>query len=525
MVKISKIGAVALAMALSVTFLTPTTALAAKKVEDSMTLQKVSDYYDDAAIIDKDVKSFADITETAATYGAARDAAYKKMFDAFVANGIATTTKPADNVYCDDRTISGTTYYYDDSDTTWSYDDDDDGTVYTVKLANIRGTVYKNSATGKTSMFRSEVDSNYTADEAAANQFQSAIMLKKGEITYLRIPLEGGDTAISKVKSSKKSVVTAKAYNKLGGETVTNADGVHIEPKYDAATDKTTYTVWYQPTVGARVVVGTYEKYDDAEAAVKASTQSANSATRYIALDAKKVGKSKLSFSIVNKNGTVTPVKVNVYVVEKVAVFKQVTFAGKSLLDDYSKTNNINYGKVRGEDYWNLSTKKSGKLVVKTNKNFQVKKIEIGKLYKETITEGMSGTNPQTGEQYDHSNTYSAYNRTSSVTEHRVDLNGDGDFDDIIGGISESEVTYKFTPVKSGKKITLSTVGNDGGFDSSLNWTSKDGKNTKGEILTGSSSYKNRNYFATTVIRVTYFDKISKTYGQEDFFVKCAVKK
>ncbi|MCR5657416.1 MAG: hypothetical protein K6G06_08130, partial [Butyrivibrio sp.] len=408
MMKLSRFGAAALAIALSVTFVNPTVALA--KTERTAQLNYAGDFSDDSEIIDEDVVSLGNIVGTGTDEAEADDDAWKKALEAAAAKGLVTTTKPSEKVSPDpeSKTIDGKTYYYEEGgikNSNWI--NDDDGVTYTATLVNVRGTIYKNRITGKTSIFKNEVDSNFTEDEATARQFQKAIRIKAGETTYLGIKLIGGDTKISGIKSSKKAVATAKLYSKMSTETNTNEDLANIEPIYDQSTGKYTYTVSYYTTVGAKVVVGTYDNYDKALEARKSVKGDASSAYRYIALNSKKKGKTNLSFNIINKNGTSTKVSTTVYAVDDTSVFKTFSYAGLSLLGDYSNSKNINYNKKEEDGWlWNTTTKKSGKLVIKPNANYQIKKVEIGVLYDESWSEGISGTD-RDGDKYDNSDYFS----------------------------------------------------------------------------------------------------------------------
>ncbi len=517
--KLSRFGAAALALALSVTFLTPVQALAAKN-ETRITLRKeksfmASDEYQisENDLIDKNVTTFERITGQATTdYFDAEENCIDNIILAMAAKGLATTTKPAEGISPSTRTVNGTTYYY----SSWNWDDCDseykDG-VYMYFYTGITVTQYVNTLTGKTSVFWQEVDPNYSTDEAKLNSFQSAIRVKKGEITYLAVPLSGGDTQIKAVKSSKKSVATASAYNKLGSESISNEDNVRID-NVDGG-----YEVSYKTTVGAKIVVGTYKTYDEAKAAAINVETTTSGATRYIKIDAKKPGKTNLTFNIINKNGNVSKVKTTIHVVDSISVFKTLSFGGQSLLFDNDETNNLY---VSSGDLYLYTTKAKGKFVAKTNKNYVIKSIEMGTLYTENYNMGISGKDRE-GKDYDYSDIYSSYSSSGKYTTHRVDLNGDGDFDDIINGINESYVYYKYKKIKSGKTVKLGTVGDN--QNSSLSYTYKDLKNRKGELRSYSRNVKTRNFVAPTSFRITIYDKITKSYDRVEVTVSHPVKK
>ena len=465
--KISRFGAMALALALSVTIISPTTALAAKKVSTTQTLTKnVTDGIS--------YSNFNFITTNINVVGS---------FDS----------------WSEMREYAESKGWYDSEEgelidgysTTW---DDNDKLV-------LKYITYTNTITGKTS---TDVDDLYT--DSSAEKFASGIRINKDETTYLAVPLKNGDVEIKNVKSSKKSVLKASRFKKKDYVYKTN-EGVDLES--ETTNGQTTY--YYYTSNGEKVVVS------DGYSGDAYKSTSSSEATLYIKLTPKKSGKSVLSFDIYNANNVKTgTVKTTVNVVSDTDVFKTVTFAGKSLLTDYSSSKNINYGKKTSDTLWNVSSKKSGKLVVKANKNYQIKKIEVGKLYTENYTR--------------ESNDYYEVTASGKKVTHEVDLNGDGDTLDVVNGISEDEVTYKYTTVKSGKKIKLSTVN-----DVSYSYTETSKKKSSGTYYyTGADGTSARTYtnttngytlYAPTQIKVTYYDKLSKSYGTRTFTVYRAVKK
>jgi hypothetical protein len=134
----------------------------------------------------------------------------------------------------------------------------------------------------------------------------------------------------------------------------------------------------------------------------------------------------------------------------------------------------------------------------------------------------MSGTYPN-GKEYDNSKSYSAFSKSGKTTSHYVDLNGDGDYEDVINGVKEDSVTWKYTRVKSGKTIKLNSVGTS--YDSAYSYTSKSAKNRKGELNTSTTNTKSRNFYAATSIRIVFYDKLSKSYGTSEFIIMRSVSK
>ena len=513
MIKFSKICATALALAMSVTFVTPTTALAAKKVSTETELGRVGS---DTESLNTDVKVVG--TYTGETSGDAQ----AKMVAAGLAGGWLKTTESSDF----DNEVefyNGTVwedYYYpdgytfdDDYGMTGTYPDGKYQCTWTVKL-----TEYVNASTGKRSTKKSEA---YTNDEAAQQKFVSGIRIKNGETTYLAVPLRNGDVNIKNVKSSKKKIVKAKRFTKKDSVNLSNDnldfhryDGSGL--KSEVVNGKTVY--YFYTSAGEKVVLA-----DDYEKDAKYLTTTDSSATVYIKLTPGKTGKSKLSFDIVNDQGVVTgKVSTTVYVMNDITALKTFTFGGKSLLNDYSNTKNFNYGKRASDTLYNVSTASSGKLVVKANSTYKIVKIEVGKLY----TEALSSEDIDSDFNYSYS-----YSASGKTVYHKVDLNGDGDTDDIVGGISESEVTYKYSKVRSGKKIKLSTVGWDQAsvreFKARTDSAGKNPtqSNEAGAAVTQKQTDNAYNLYAPTHIKVTVYDKLNKEYSTIDRTIYRVVKK
>ncbi|WP_026525974.1 hypothetical protein [Butyrivibrio sp. MB2005] len=516
--KLSRFGAAALALALSVTFLTPVQAQAAKN-ETPAELQKKGALADEDELIDKNWTRVE-------VEGTTEAEVIEKLEKAALEKGFISTTRPADTVSWDIHVINGTlyysnTYFYFNSNPSAVWDDADENIVG--YKGYFEGCTFYNTQTKKSSSYKNEVYNNYTADEAKFNSFQSAIMVKKGEITYLRVALSGGDTEISNVKSSKKKIAKVSVYKKMSSDTTTNKDNVQIRPEKDPSTGKTTYTVYYCTTVGAKVVVGTFDDRDKAEEAAKGAEMTASSAVRYIKIVGNKTGKSKLTFNIKNKNGNVSKVSTTINVVDDTSIYKTLSFGGQSLLEkDLDKKSFYAI-----PDNYFYTTKAKGKLVAKANKNFVIKKIEKGVLYTENDTRGLDDTiYDEDGDPVGkYSDTYSAYSYSGKKTTHKVDLNGDGDFDDTINGVYEDRVSYKWSKIKSGKTLKLSTVGESYGSSSSYTYKYEYYKNRKGENRSVSNVEKDRNFDATTAIRITYFNKITKQYGTDTFYITRSVSK
>ena len=428
--KFSRIGATALALALSVTFLTPTTAMAAKSTKSSKasTTEELGKVGSDTLYVNEDVKVLGEYTGTGSSIGEASDNAELQVVNAGIPGGWLSATQTGDfihRIYLWNGTIYTSYYYKDGIDISQEQASVYGDATQSYKIT-VKQTTYVNPVTGKTSV-KSSTDV-YTNDNAARQKFVSGIRIKTGETTYLQVPLKNGDTNITAVKSSKKKIVTATRFTKKDRVVESNDN---IDVKSETVDGKTTN--YYYTSTGDKVILG-----EDYTKDVNYLTKTNSSADVYIKLEAKKSGKSTLSFNIVNAQGAQTgSVKVTVYSMADTDVLKTFTFGGKSLLYDYSNKKNFWYGKNKGENIgdtlYDVSTAKSGKLVVKANKTYKIVKIEVGKLFTEPYTSEMAA---KRGDNYRY--TYNASG--STVFGHKVDLNGDGDTDDTIGGIDESNV-------------------------------------------------------------------------------------
>ena len=101
---------------------------------------------------------------------------------------------------------------------------------------------------------------------------------------------------------------------------------------------------------------------------------------------------------------------------------------------------------------------------------------------------------------------------STTTTSAPIDLNGDGDFLDVVGGIHENNPgnAFRFTKIKSGKTITLSRVAPY--IDSVETLNCKKYRNKNGELVYSKLSTKLKKNLAPTVIRVTYQDCDTREY-------------
>ncbi|WP_035764796.1 hypothetical protein [Butyrivibrio sp. NC2002] len=300
--------------------------------------------------------------------------------------------------------------------------------------------------------------------------------------TDVTIPFSYGQVSISKLKvNSGKANITVKqsGYDKNINDTyetyTENADG----------TSKRYYT---DPATGAKTEITDSNKEN---------LYNWGSAT--IRVYGKKAGKSVISFQINDANGNkVATKKITVTVKENASAFKNVTFAGKKLIEADGKHtyDNINDG-------YDFTTKKSGKFKVTMNKGFKLKSIYVEKYLGE--------------EKYASSDSYTS---TRSITT-RLDLNGDGDCKDTIDGISESEKSsYSYEKIKNGKKVKLNTV-------PSYDYEKLEYKDSKADgteyTVTNENEYKGN--LSSTRFYVVYQDTLTKEWDTSSFTITRRVSK
>ena len=473
MKKVLKMGTAALAFALALTMSVPVTAQA--KAETKIQLHKNSYYSDSSDLIQENTTVVAGPFNRNTKDGetAFENAAVQGGFVAPDATGnYAFRRYNPNNCSC-----TGRAYYWKPG---YSTKVESNNTVIIYKY-------YVNTMTGQTGTSLSEVNKRITKESAEYNKFQPSIKIKKGEITYLSVPLQNGDIEIGQIKSSKKSVVSAKKYNRIS--YVYNTDD-NASLSYDK-NDDGTYTYYYLNSVGEKVVVIT--SADSKAISDAKKTTNGSYAYKCIKLVGKKSGASKVSFDVFNKAGVKTgSVSVKVYVQDDTDILKTLTFGGKSLLDDYSSPKHLNYGKKSTDTLWGVSSKKKGKIVAKANKNYQIKKIEVGTLYAETTP-------------IDASNATGSYESTTHKT-----------------GYDQTE-TFVYKTVKNGKVIKLSTQPYSDNYNNITNDTYSSSISKKYED--GSTLNANiRGLYAPTKIRVTYYNKLTKTYGIVSRTVYCKAK-
>ncbi|WP_175475340.1 hypothetical protein [Butyrivibrio sp. ob235] len=240
----------------------------------------------------------------------------------------------------------------------------------------------------------------------------------------------------------------------------------------------------------------------------------------------KKAGKSVVSFDIYDINGAKTGSAKVTVVSTKDKDIESITFAGKSLEqgDTIGKTDNKYI--YKGKDintFYEYTTKKAGKLKVKAGKNTKLVRIQVGVLEKYTWNNTMD---PDYGEY-----NYSTADRTNTNTtayetteNHPVDLNGDGDYDDVIDGMSERGVKFRYKTVKNNKKITLGKLPEYRNENSSRSATYTANADMNASESTTINTLSGENV-APTMIKVTVYNKVDKEYTDYYYVINKRIKK
>lgn len=346
------------------------------------------------------------------------------------------------------------------NDVTITKDTDNNGnTIYTNKA---NGRVYTVNADGTTSG-----NKDY---KIRSTPILSSENVEIGKYKEISVELPYGQTSISKLKVKKgKNIISAKICKKA----------VTRGLKLNAAKDESGEYYYLDRVTGERIYTGgkPYIYVDYADYSIR--------------VFGKKSGKAVIQFQTNDSNGNkVETKKITANVTNNADVMQEATFAGKSLLYDYSKSgNNKKYLYYNGSsDGAQTTNKKSGKLKIKLNKNYKIKAIYLRK------------KNEYETNQYDSNSIYYGYYTQNK--QLAVDLNGDGDCNDIIDGIEETSGSeYSYERVRNGQKIKLSSVPSV--YDNT-DQTRKD----NGERLV----VKNTSSEAVTQIIVIYQDKRTGAY-------------
>ncbi|WP_026665652.1 hypothetical protein [Butyrivibrio sp. FC2001] len=198
---------------------------------------------------------------------------------------------------------------------------------------------------------------------------------------------------------------------------------------------------------------------------------------------AKKAGTYKVKYTAVLKDGTTVEKSIKVIARDDGTAIKSVTYAGKVIAEseDLDKPSD---NKLWTKGYGlNVTNSKKGVIRVNMNKDFKLKKIEVGtpNIEKKTYADG-------------------------EETERYVKANSslDSAYDSAEG------VTCTWKKVKNGKKIKLAKVD-----DSKIGTDPIDPKTTK---------FESKDTSTTTYIRVTYYDKKNKKTKRTTYTINLVQK-
>ena len=320
------------------------------------------------------------------------------------------------------RSVCAEYDYYNDA--TITKDADNDGNV-----------TYTNKANGKT--YTVYANGTKVGDDTYRIKSKEAIKRDTVELGYykeIKICLPYGQSSISNLKIKKgKGIITAKICKK----TIVKGEKVQVTKNPDGS-------YYYRDRLTGEIVnIGSQ------------SEMYADYADYKVRVYGKKLGKAVLEYQINDSNGNkIAKKKIKIDVKENGNAIVSATFAGKSLLLDYSKNgNNKNYiynnGTKSGAKF---TAKKSGKFKVKLSGNYRLKAIYVERLH------GYEKVTPMPGPFYD--------GWDINPISKGLDLNGDGDFNDIIDGFEESKsTTVYYQKIKNGQKIVLNKQPAIGGND------------------------------------------------------------
>ncbi|WP_026659078.1 hypothetical protein [Butyrivibrio sp. AC2005] len=403
------------------------------------------------------------------------------------------------------------TKYYKFINEGWSEDDDErvsdtssDGK--TIRLTySFYYTEFKNSITGETSFDLNALKGQGYTESQKINAYPEKVRVYTGGTNIVYVTLGSGNIKLKKVKSSNKKVIKAKIVENEEYTTTQN---------YTFRKDSKGY--YYESVAGEKVYVSSpTDKVNMSRAKVG------------IKLYGVKDGKATVSFDIYDINGSKTGKGKITVVSDTNLPIKDITFGGQSLEQGVKigETNN-NYI-YKGKDFntfYAYTKKKSGKLKVTTSKDYKIERIQVGKLEKYNWNTSQipgydSYYNYNTGDRSENNSL-----KIETTKPHPVDLNGDGDFKDIVNGMDESKVEFRFKTVKNGKKIKLSKI------PSYTTFSADDSESyANNQDLNFSNSYKYNNKkamaVAPTAIRVTLFNKVTKEYEIYTYYINLKIKK
>lgn len=510
--RLSKLGAGALALMLSATLVLPITANAA---------QSRDWYASGGSVIDSNTKTYrfsgsaVKATTTTTTTDDDDDYDYYdyttqknaelNAWNQALAQGVvkAGTFAKFDHSVQVYDTAAGkyVTYYFQYADDGgWDYSNDDEwsGTTYTYYLT-ITQTSYKHNVTGETSTKYSDLTGVNLVD---VNTIPKKATVYTGAYQDIMLNLRAGNIKIKNVKSSNKKAVQARVINSVTNKTSEN---------YELSKDLKGY---YYTVNGEDFYVQPGTKVNKSNATVD------------LRVFAKKAGKSVISFDIEDINGNKTGSAKITVVSSKTKPIASITFGGKSLdQGDVIGSSNSKYiyNKQDLNAFSGYTTAKSGKLKVTTSDGYKLVRIQVGTL--EKFKYDSSQDPSKANSNYSTGGTNYTYSKTIETTErHPVDLNKDGDYDDVVDGVSEDAVTFRYKTVGNNKKITLSKTSHYTKTTTSTSTSviNNPEANKSSEVVTGATD---GSALAPTSIKVTVYNKSAKEYVDVYYTIYKKVKK
>ncbi|WP_026527712.1 hypothetical protein [Butyrivibrio sp. VCD2006] len=340
------------------------------------------------------------------------------------------------------------------------------------KDADDQGNVkYTNKANGKTYTVyadgRTEGDDTYRILSKEALRKETVEIQKYKEIS---ISLPYGQASISNVKVKKgKNVISAKIS--------------------EAITQKNKYIPYGREADGRTFY---RERLTGEKVYVDAQTEMYTDYADYkIRVFGKKLGKAVLEYQVNDSAGNKICTKtIKINVKDNANAVLAASFGGKSLILDYSKNaNNKKYiynnkTKTGGQ----FTRKKSGKFRVKLAKDFQLKSIYVARYDLDKVEKPLNEKDYQGWDMY-------------SATAP-LDLNGDGDCNDVIDGFEEKkESTVRYERIRNGQKIKLTKTTLKGGndyirkYDNSKHTLTESGNVSVTEIIVIYQDKRTGNYY------------------------------
>ena len=347
-------------------------------------------------------------------------------------------------------------------------------------------TTYTNRANGKTYKVNADGTSEGNSDyDIRSGEAFDKYMVQVGSNETISIPMPYNQT-LGKLKITKgKKNLAAKICLK---NTVENY-------KEHILKDSATGRFFYRDYItGERVYV------ENRETDVRV-----NKAVYKIRLYGKKKGKARIELPVTDKNNNQINKKViNIEITDNDRIFTSVTFGGKSLnLDIPNMKNYIGSGNSQNEIPY--ITAKKGRFKVKPNKYYSVKAIYMKKAV---------------GFEKKDLNKISATTGSYMVrTQKAIDLNGDGDCNDVIYGIEETpNGNWVYEKIRNGQVVKLSNVPNT--LSDTHYSYSREGYGPNYEYYE-----KEKSNIATTYFIVVYVDKRSGEYRTTEFLLNRRISK